>query len=154
MAAMGHDGPLLPYSFKFPFLICLLKIINLIYEVESTPKIEFLLWQVECHIAESVFVSSNQISLNRIQNSCNRIKFIHFSCRFVESNFFRWIFICINQLSFQWIGIFLSSCLSCLSGLPFSIFPAFCQVLWPRFITLLKETSTAIVRFYFFNKVG
>ena len=30
MAVMGHDGPLLPHSFMFPFLICLLKIINLI----------------------------------------------------------------------------------------------------------------------------
>ena len=30
MAAMGHDGPLLSHSFMFPFLICLLKIIDLI----------------------------------------------------------------------------------------------------------------------------
>ena len=30
MAVMGHDGPLLPPSFTFPSLICLLKISNLI----------------------------------------------------------------------------------------------------------------------------
>ena len=30
MAARGHEGPLLPHSFMFPLLICLLKIINLI----------------------------------------------------------------------------------------------------------------------------
>ena len=29
MAAMGHDSPLLPHSFMFPFLICLLIIIDL-----------------------------------------------------------------------------------------------------------------------------
>ena len=29
-APMGNDGPLLPRSYKFPFLFCLLKAINLI----------------------------------------------------------------------------------------------------------------------------
>ena len=30
MAVMGHDDPLLPHSFMVPFLICLLKTVNLI----------------------------------------------------------------------------------------------------------------------------
>ena len=37
MAEMGHNGPLLPHSFMFPFLMCLLKIINLITnEIHNT----------------------------------------------------------------------------------------------------------------------
>ena len=93
-------------------------------ESESMPKVEFLLRRIECHIAKSVFVSSNQTSLNRFKTRVAESNFIRFSFRFVESNFFRWICFFINRHSLQRIGIRLSSCLS---GLPFfnfcSIFP-------------------------------
>ena len=52
------------------------------YEAESTPKIELLLRQIECRIAESVFVESQLVQPNHIYNfpfvSSNRVSFGEF----------------------------------------------------------------------------
>ena len=52
---------------------------NVLDEAESTSKLECLLRQVESRIAESVFVSSNQTSLNWFKNRAAESNFIHFS---------------------------------------------------------------------------
>lgn len=109
------------------------------------PKVEVLLRRIECHIAESVFVSSNQTSLNGFKTRATESNFIRFSFRFVESSFFRWFCFFINRHSLQRIGIPRSSCLS---GLPFLIFVVFSHVLCSQFIILLIETSVAIARSY------
>ena len=91
------------------------------YEAESTPKIELLLRRVECPIAESVFVSLNHNSLNRIKTrAAESILDIFILIQRIE---FRFLGLCLYQrFSFQRIGNFLSSCLS---GLAFS---NFCRV--------------------------
>ena len=62
---------------------------------ELTRRIEFLLQTVDCRIFESVCMSSNRTSLNRFKTRAVELNFIHFSFRFVESSFVRWIGICI-----------------------------------------------------------
>ena len=58
------------------------------------PKIEFLLRRVECRVAAAVFVSSNQTLLSRFKTRVTESIFIHFSFRFIELGFIRWICIC------------------------------------------------------------
>ena len=60
---------------------------------QSTSKTKFLLRTVECRIAESLFVSPNQISPNGFKIRTELI-FIYFSFRFFKSGFV--LCICIS----------------------------------------------------------
>ena len=101
---------------------------------QSTSKTKFLLRTVECRIAESLFVSPNQISPNGFKIRTELI-FIYFSFRFFKSGFVLCICISISWLSFQWIGIFFSSSLS---GLLFS---NFCSALSSSFAAIYQFTK-------------